>query len=208
MDSKELIDLIRPCKLAPTAEKRRLLFEPVYRYAFRPVWTYLRCLNQSPDRCGDLCQEVMVRVYLFLDHINLDANLKGLFFTIARNLVVTSARNQARRGTGVAIEDVPETTMQAWLHAEKLANAGKAAADAIASLTEDQRTAFQVCSVDGLSVEAAAIALGWSHKKVKNALERGRKKLRKRLAAAPELAKALGLDLRKKAPRQTARMIS
>src|SRR5262249_17844332 len=59
---------------------------------------------------------------------------------------------------------------------------GAAAAEAQARLSEPLRIAIVLCCLEGLSQAEAARRLGWSAGSVKGRLERGRERLRQRLA--------------------------
>jgi RNA polymerase sigma factor (sigma-70 family) len=131
------------------------------------------------------------------------AALAAWLHGVARRVALKARAANARRPaqalpTGALAPADPRPDPLDQLTARELLNALE---EEVARLPEAQRLPVILCCLDGLSQEEAARRLGWTHGSVKGRLERGRARLRARLAkrdltlpaalAAAELAHAV-----------------
>lgn len=153
-------------------------------------------LRQTRDRARaeDLLQQTFLHLHRARGGFQRGAQVLPWAFAIARRLVVDGARRRqhevsyadAQRGQPEAGGVVPDAVVEA----RRLA---RAVQQAVETLPEPQRAAFELVRVDGLSIAEAAAILGVSENAVKLRLHRASAALRP-LAGEP------GADLQDATP--------
>jgi hypothetical protein len=134
----------------------------------------VRSLLRDPDEAADVTQEAVLQAFLGLEHLRDPARFGAWLYGIAANL----ARMRLRRaGRQAAFVDGARPG---------LAEAAETAAlvrEALAVLTPEQRDAVLMHDVAGLTAPEIADRVGGSAGAVRVRLHRGRKELRRQLAA-------------------------
>jgi RNA polymerase sigma factor (sigma-70 family) len=145
---------------------------------------------QSPEDAEDIAQEVFVEAYHSLPSFTGASSLSTWLHRIAVNKSLDFLRAQSRRKRSVLrvplldmfgglVVDPADTSTGSHPGAT-LENAERARvlAAAIGRLAEQQRVAFVLCEVDGLSMKEAADVMDISAKAVESLLSRARSRLR------------------------------
>lgn len=129
---------------------------------------YSRRSNLSPDEANDVAQEVFVRVWEHRARWTSGGSPQGYLYRIARTLILEGFRHQdvrvrtrdrvrARAGRVVTpFEEAARHELEAAIE------------EAIEALPERRREAFVMVRIEGLSLQAAAEALGLSRQTVAN----------------------------------------
>lgn len=81
-------------------------FEALYARYARPLYFYLRSLSEDPPLSEDLLQETFLRL-LERTPFQLEESVRGLVFTIARNLVRDEARKREVRERVLPALEIP-----------------------------------------------------------------------------------------------------
>jgi len=146
-----------------------------------PVFTYVRYSLRHQEDAEDITQEVLVRLWKHHAHIE-PSRVRAWVMQVARNLVIDSARRRRARPAvfdAVPVADAlaapapgtPETETERRELRELLE-------EAIAELTEPQRSIVVMREIQGLSYEEIAGGLNMPLGTIKVYLHRARRKLR------------------------------
>jgi RNA polymerase sigma-70 factor (ECF subfamily) len=150
-----------------------------------PLARYALTLTRDPAAAEDLVQETLVRAYAKRALFKAQGDLRAWLFSILHNTFVSSHRRlaaEARRdqaAAGLAPPAVPPDQEQAAQLAGVRA--------ALQALPLDQRAVIHLVTIEGLSYQEAADALGTPVGTVMSRLSRARAALRAQVAgeAAP-----------------------
>ncbi len=162
--------------------------QQIYRFGLR------MCGDQ--ESAQEVLQETMLAAFRNLPGFRAQASLSTWLYQIARSFCIKARRHQHPiTGLDPELPD-PKAAPDERLHAEQI---GKALADAIRSLPDDQREVLVLRDVEGLSAQEAAGIVGIEVGALKSRLHRARMALRSRMAGAmttvpepcPELAHEL-----------------
>lgn len=114
--------------------------------------------GQAAD--GDDLMQATVERALGRSHLfEAGTRVDAWMFRIARNLHIDAIRSAGRRGTQVGIEDIAETQGEDGRDTVENRSVLAAAQRALLALPEDQRSAFLLVVVEGLSYREAAKVL-------------------------------------------------
>ncbi len=147
-------------------------FESVYQSEKARVYGLLLRLSGDPHLAADLFQNVWLKLVRHACRLRPDTNLRAWLVTVARNEFVSHKRAQAldsSRLLTLGLEP-PSTSDATPLHLSELARALDALSDA-------DREVLLVTSVQGLTPEQAASALGVSDAALRQRLSRAKKRL-------------------------------
>lgn len=135
---------------------------------------FARALARNPDDADDLVQRAIERALTRAEQLRGDAPVANWMFGILRNAWIDESRTRVRRSrlfvSGQAAEDLGDASQLA--HAEALS-----VQDALARLTEEQRTAVALVLIEGLSYKEAAHILQVPMGTLTSRLARGREAL-------------------------------
>lgn len=148
----------------------------------KPLLDFCWRLLRDAAEAEDIAQETLARAYHHLHEFKPGrAKLSTWLFLIARRQCLDLLRKRARRGEEAPPAAEPSTTRTARDEAGD-AELGRAIADALAGLPEDQRTALVLAEYEGQSMADIAVVMETSQKSVESRLYRARQFLRQRLA--------------------------
>jgi RNA polymerase sigma-70 factor (ECF subfamily) len=160
-------------------------FDKLYAIYSDMLYGFVLNLTKSSLEAEDILQETFLRVWQTRTNISVEKSFKSYLYTIARNLIVDSFRNQMK---SVAFEEyICSEAYQSYTDdcvnkdidfnefLEKFEKAKK-------KLTPRQLQIFELSRERGLSISAIAEKLNLSEKTVKNQLSLTMKTLRKELS--------------------------
>lgn len=153
----------------------RRLFETYHPAVFR----FLLRMTGRRVVAEDLLQETFLRVVRARPESRIEGRERAWLFRIARNVVLTRRRGDARRPRPAALEEEPAGSAAA----PPLENL--ALEQALARLRDDHREAFLLREVGGLGYDEIASACDVTPDAVRNRIYRARQELRAVLAAGP-----------------------
>ena len=158
-------------------------FEEVVRLYQRRVYGVALRIVRAHDVADDVAQEAFVRAWRSLDRFELGRPFGPWICRIAANLAVNHVRSPRAREQGLP-EGHAETPASdpGPLGAVLDAEARRVLDAAVAGLPAEQRAVFVLRSVEEMSYEAIADALGLSPGTVMSRLFRAREKLARALA--------------------------
>lgn len=107
----------------------------------------------------DLMQSTVERALSRADRFEPGTRIDSWMFRIAQNLRIDAARSAQRRGFHVPIEDMPDTGGEDGRTTVENRSDLAAAQRALQAVPEDQRAAFLLVVVEGMSYREAADAL-------------------------------------------------
>lgn len=143
-------------------------FGTLYQTLAPRIYRYLLRRTQDVARAEDLTQQTMLQIHRKRALFARGAEVGPWAFTIARRFLIDSARKQRRETAGreslLRSEPVAQPAGDEMLRAKELAHA---IARELARLPLQQRVAFQMIKLDGLSVREVATQLGTSVNAVK-----------------------------------------
>jgi RNA polymerase sigma-70 factor (ECF subfamily) len=153
----------------------------------RAVFSTVRNLGADSGECEDVAQEVFLAAFRHLDGFD---PRRGPFatwlLTIARNKCVNALKSKRRRPC--TVESLPETADLRTPEGAAAEEEGFRRLDAaLAALPLEQKTAFVLAELQGLSLEAIGAIERVKLGTVKSRLSRAREKLRGLLWQAVEL---------------------
>lgn len=162
----------------------------------KPILSYVYRYFRDEATARDVVEETFVRLYQFRDRFRPDANFSSWIFTIAANLCRNHLRWRRRHpesplpGTEIVHEDGTKSSEPDFLAApdsdplDELARKEfeQALADALDTLTHEQRTAFLLFVYEDLSYAEIAAVLNCNVRSVETQLVRARQKLRATMA--------------------------
>ena len=142
----------------------------------RYAWALLRDDQSADDLVQDCLERAVGRWHLR----RRDGSLRAWLFAILHNQFVSGRRRQKRRGTPIALEDMPAEPMASADPEQVLAFRDLMAG--LDELPEEQRAVVLLVGVEDLSYEETARALGVPIGTVMSRLSRGRERLRRYMA--------------------------
>lgn len=181
-------------------------FEELVARTQRQAYNMAYRMTGNRDDAEDLTQEAYLRAYRSFDKYNRSLPFENWFFRILSNLFVDGLRRkpkQAPISLNQPLNDAdgesnylleipdeesnPEMQLMENVMDERLQRA-------LAALPQEFRTAVLLCDVEGLSYEEIAKVMGTSIGTVRSRIHRGRRMLRKQLAA--EFGKEAAAELK------------
>ena len=163
-------------------------FERLYARHKGPLYRYLLRQCQPRDAAADVFQEIWSRVITSRNRYEARAAYRTFLYGIAHHCVIDHYRMRDRkRANRMDSVDDHEGALLAHSHEQPEAEAGQAQLDrafreALAALTEDQRTAFLLFEESGLGLKEIADVTGVPAETVKSRLRYALAKLRRALA--------------------------
>jgi RNA polymerase sigma-70 factor (ECF subfamily) len=159
----------------PSDDLAATLFEKYQQ----PLRRYLRFASGSADLADDLTQDVFLRVVRGADGYQPRERERAWLFRIARNLVTDHARRQVtRREDGqIRVEPIRAAVQPQLLSVR----------EALARLTDQERQAFLLCEIGGLSYAELADVLGLTAAAIRSLLYRVRMELRASVLRPPHV---------------------
>lgn len=157
IDDKELLEAFRN-----EATRETAFTKIVKKYQERLYWHIRRLVIHHED-ANDVLQNVLVKVWSYLDNFREEANLYTWLYRIATNETITFLTKEKRRRS-ISISD-HETGMSNKLQAEKGFDANKLEwklQQAIQSLPEKQRIVFNLRYYDEMPYEEMSKVLDTS----------------------------------------------
>lgn len=149
-------------------EVRLELYIPALR---RYAWA----LTRHRDEADDLVQDCLERALSRGATRRRDGNLRAWLFSILHNVFVSGRRKASLRRTST-LDEAPEPAVDGGQEGRVAMNDLLAALD---TLPEEQRAVLLLVSVEDLSYEAAAAALGVPIGTIMSRLSRARERLRR-----------------------------
>lgn len=156
---------------------------------------YARSLTRDPADAEDLVQDALLRAYERRSTFRSGANIRAWLLSILHNAFVDQARSrrsEARRLDQFA-EIAPQAIEASQDHAVRLAQIREAFMD----LSEEQRAALHLVTIEGLSYQVAADTLGITLGTLMSRIGRARAALRaiEEPGGAPSLKVVGGRDV-------------
>ncbi|MEL6812887.1 MAG: RNA polymerase sigma factor [Bacteroidota bacterium] len=154
-------------------------FNQVYQDYGKPIWSFLYFKCGDGARADDLVQEAFIKLWQNCKKVPVE-KAKSFLYTVSNNMflnevahkkvVLQHAQSQVRKVDGQS----PEYLLEEKQYREKLENA-------IAHLTEAQRTAFLLNRIEGKKYREIAEILGISVKAVEKRMSLALAELRKQI---------------------------
>lgn len=159
-------------------------FDKLYAIYSDLLYGFVLNLTKSSSEAKDILQETFLRLWQTRTKISEEKSFKSYIYTIARNLIIDSFRNQMRSVAfeeyikSDAYQNYTEDTLENNLDFDEFR---KKFEEAKEKLTERQLEIFELSREQGLSVTDIAGKLQISEKTVKNQLSLAMKMLREEL---------------------------
>jgi len=144
------------------------------------VYRYFRRSTADPGAAEDLSQEVFLRISRHAGSYEPRERERAWVFRIARNVLIDHKRAAKRGATESRLEPVAAPTQA--LHADLQ--------QALAGLAGDDREAFLLAEIGGLTYAEIAVATESTVPAVRSRIYRARLALRERLLPPPPLGRA------------------
>lgn len=167
-----------------------MTIEEHYRDTAPKLTNWLVATGSPYSEACDLVQETFVRIWKMRDNlVDNDSSIRGLVFTIARNLRKNEWRDNARM---VLVDKVPEIADESTAspdvlpseEEEERARLRKILEDAFAKLPPMLREAYTLFQIADLSIREIAAQTGVTENLVKVRIFRAKQKLRAMLVEA------------------------
>ena len=150
----------------------------MYEEYSEAVYQFIYFLVGDEELAKDLTQETFVKAWKSSASFRRDASEKTWLTKIARNLVYDHFRRKRvlkfipflQEHEQIEVTYVPEKWLEAKDEHYRLY-------EALGKLPHHYREAIVLRKIEGFSIKESAIILGWNEAKVRNATERGIKKL-------------------------------
>lgn len=120
---------------------------------------FCQAMAGNPDDGDDLMQATVERALSRHTQFEPGTRVDSWMYRIAQNLHIDGARSRQRRGVSVPIEDLPERIGEDGRAVVEGRSELAMAQRALAQLPEDQRAAFVLVVIEGLSYREAADTL-------------------------------------------------
>ncbi len=155
-----------------------MLIARMYEEYSEAVYQFIYFLVGDEELAKDLTQETFVKAWKSSASFRQDASEKTWLTKIARNLVYDHFRRKRvlkfipflQEHEQIEVTYVPEKWLEAKDEQYRLY-------EALGKLPHHYREAIVLRKIEGFSIKESAIILGWNEAKVRNATERGIKKL-------------------------------
>jgi RNA polymerase sigma-70 factor (ECF subfamily) len=161
-------------------------FGLLYRRHYRKLLDFFYAMSGNTQMAEDLCQETFLRVWRLRNRYTPTGSYLGYLFAIARYVWLERRAEAYRRSAFQPLSsggDGPEPIDPAALPDELACRSELSGtiSEAVSSLPEDQRMAFVLRTVQGLSLEEIASAMGCPLNTVRSRKLLAMKKLREAL---------------------------
>jgi RNA polymerase sigma-70 factor (ECF subfamily) len=160
-------------------------FDKLYAIYSDMLYGFALNLTKSSSEAKDILQETFLRVWQTRTGISEEKSFKSYLYTIARNLIIDSFRNQMKSVAfeeyicSEAYQNYAENSIEKDLDFDEFVKKFNKAKE---KLTEKQLHIFELSRDQGLSIAAIAGQLNISEKTVKNQLSLAMKVLREELS--------------------------
>lgn len=150
----------------------------LYETHVQSIYHYTYMLVGKKELAEDLTHDTFVKAYKSKQYIQSPEEQKKWLYTIARNTVYDHFK-RAKLIQFISFHFKEERAATAYEPEEWLVKDEEnyELYEALGKLSLDYRQAIVLRKIEGYSVKQAAEILGWNEAKVKNATERGMKKL-------------------------------
>jgi RNA polymerase sigma-70 factor (ECF subfamily) len=145
---------------------------------------YLRGASGSPELTDDLAQDVFLRVVRGQQSYEARGRERAWLFQIAHNVAADHRRRRRARPVSTPLQEPSQPATQSLQLSLR---------EALARLTADEREAFLLCEVAGLSYLEIAKTLGVTVPAVRSVLYRARLSLRALVLSPPSAAPSVSL---------------
>jgi len=141
-------------------------FGELYRRYHRKLMDFFYGMSREPQSSEDLCQETFLRVWKLRTRYEATGSFPAYLFAFARNVWLEKCRERKKRRFlrlgGTMNEGWQAAVASASNHPDKAAARSEMEErifDALARLPEEQRMAFVMRNIQGLSIEEIASAM-------------------------------------------------
>jgi RNA polymerase sigma-70 factor (ECF subfamily) len=168
---------LRVATWQPERSEERAAFERILAQCERRVLRVALRLLNNPQDAQDAAQEVFLRLYKHLRHLDAARGFEPWLFRVTVNVCHDIARARRR---SVRLEDLPEPLApQPDAHQElQRAQQREILRRALGRLGEKERAALVLRDIEGLSTQEVAKILGSSEATVRSQICTGRLKIR------------------------------
>lgn len=167
------------------------LIEPHVPALRRYAWSLARDREAADDLVQDCLERAISRWHLRRH----DGNLRAWLFTILRNLFLSAARQNSRRGPHLPLDELVDGPTVAGGQEDQVHMRDLMAG--LNALPEEQRSVLLLVSVEDLSYEETAKVLGVPVGTVMSRLSRARDRLRAYMESGPVSSVRQAPDLRR-----------
>ena len=177
--------------LARSTEAEARSTEEIWRNLRARVHAYLRSQVRDPEDCDDLLQEVFLRVHRHLDSLRDDVVVDAWVYRIVRNTITDRARARSVRVEGnrtVSFDELPTPPalapeVEAIEERRFRTELAACLLPLVACLSPEQRQAFELVELRGLTQREAAARVGISVTGMKSRTQRAKRRLREVIEA-------------------------
>lgn len=175
MDDAALIIALSQGKERAFSELVRRYQPGLYHFAVRFCG-----INEEAE---DAVQETLLRLFKNRHRLETTGSIRAFLYKVCRNVLIDAARKKRPEPLGETVNmDPTPSALESLSHKE----GASAISQALHRLPESQRTAMLLRHTEELSYAEIAEVMNTSLSAVESLLVRGRRTLRKRLAASPE----------------------
>lgn len=139
-------------------------FEALYRQNFAFVWRSLRRLGVPERDLGDAAQEVFIVVHRKLGLLDLQRPITSYVYAVCLRIASRRRRSTVQRHEQLNLEAEPseaaEQALAADAEAQQLNERRALLAEALDAMSLEQRAAFTLFELEGLTGEEVAAILG------------------------------------------------
>ena len=182
--------------VARVASGNEPAFEALFNSYWDTVYSFAVLMTKSSEAAQDISQEVFLAILTKREKLNEVTNFRGYLFQIVKFKVLTRLRRNkietAYREFLTGRVDWQPLSADAGLREKNL---HEAVAQAVALLPQQQRTAFELSRMQGLTHEQISVTMGISKKTVKDYIVRALAFLRKHLHEEGLLLVSAGLTV-------------
>jgi RNA polymerase sigma-70 factor, ECF subfamily len=146
---------------------------------------FCQAMTGSAQDGDDLMQSTVERALTRAELFQPGTRIDSWMFRIAQNLRIDAVRAAGRRGVQVPVDLLPESVGEDGRETVELRSELAAAQRALQTVPEDQRTAFLLVVVEGLSYREAAEALSVPVGTIMSRLARARGRIEAAIGRGP-----------------------
>lgn len=174
--------------MEPSLDERA--FERMFRLHYAEVTAFVR-RRVTPSSVDDVVAETFMIAWRRIDRV--PSNAKPWLFSVARNIIATRRRGDARRKA--LLEKLRTSRVRVQDQKTQIAQPSSLVVEALSQLGERDREVIVLVAWEDLTPKEAAIVIGISAASFRVRLHRAKKRLRDELQRLGVVPEVLSLDL-------------
>jgi len=172
-------------------DQRERIFKVLYKRYFKKIRSRVMCLlSNERYAADDIAQETFMRAFTHLEKIANKTDFLKWTYTVSRNLSFNYKRSKQysckeslnrRLGSGEESRELSDVMVDTKILAPDVATQQKELMDMVSSamdsLAHNYKSALQLCGIEGLSYNVAAVELNISPNAVAHNVMRAKRKI-------------------------------